>query len=154
MKKRIAGIFIILLCIHTVHSKRLEPKPIEPIRIGTYIYSIPHFTQRNIGGVLREENIETHTVSDYVLYKVYKNPLIEGDAQDVFFTSMEYLAEEHVLKLIDEKNGIYMFDLKTKRLKGAKGVVQKYGFVALCFCILFTLPFLMKKSAARRSTLT
>ena len=123
IKKGLSGIFIVLCCIQTIHSKRATPETIEPVRIGKYVYSIPHFTAHNTGGVLREEDTETHKIFDYVLYKVRKKPFLEGDVQDVFFKSMEYLEKEHVLKLIDEKNRIYLFDLKLKRVKRFKGLI-------------------------------
>lgn len=146
MKKRLYIVLIILFYIQFLYSKRLEPEIIEPIQIGKDIYSIPHFTKNNIGGVLREENIETHKKYDHILYKVYRHQFIEGDSQDIFFKSMEYLEKENVLKLIDEKDRSYIFDLKTKRIKGFRGFIQKYGSIIIYFFIVFLLILFRRKN--------
>lgn len=112
--KKALVIGLLLVLPLTAYAKRTAPKPVKPVVYGKYEYRAEHQS----AGTVEIWDTETgKRIKSVRIYKVRKNPLLEGDVQDVFITGLELLKDEGLLLITNEKGEQYTLDPVTDKVK-------------------------------------
>lgn len=132
---------VVLVLSSEAFSKRLDPPDLAPVVYNGLEYTAPAFPSLrershkilfdgSIGGIIEVCDATTHKLKKRILvYKNYRFPLLEGDVQDIFISSMVLDSANKQLILEDEHGGTYHLDLQSHRLAGIRGWITAYGWL-------------------------
>jgi outer membrane protein assembly factor BamB len=111
-----------LLPVASVFAKRRAPAKVEALVANGVRYVVPHFgwehQKTQNGGYVQAWNVETGSlVWDRMVYRVVKDPRLEGDVQDVFIT--ELTLADGQLQIANERGERYVMDLASGQVRAS-----------------------------------
>jgi hypothetical protein len=112
-----------LLPVASVFAKRRAPAKVPALVAGGVRYVVPHFgwehQKTQNGGYVQAWNVETESlVWDRMVYRVIKDPRLEGDVQDVFISELT-LAADGQLQIANERGERYVMDLASGQVRAS-----------------------------------
>ncbi len=127
MKKTLFPIILILTFTPSLFAKRSAPGEISPLVYNGIKYIIHHWgasiKKKQNGGFIEAFDLKKRQRLWLLrVYEIEYNSKIEKDIQDIFITKIEIKKNKLIVR--NEKNDIFIVDLKTKRVKPKK----KYKF--------------------------
>jgi hypothetical protein len=119
--KTLFQFFLSAFLVSSVSAERSAPVEIAPVAVGHVMISAPHFCQIDgvpvSGGVLEARDSKSgKLVWSVQVYKTAYDPALEGDVQDVFIKTLSYDATHGLLILSDEKDRVFVVDLKSRKV--------------------------------------
>ncbi len=100
-----------------LYGKRAAPKPVPPVTVGSIQYSAPN-SPDVMGYVVATEVGTGREVWRVRIYRVFYNPFLETDVQDVHITSL--VVSGNTLLITNEDGGKYMLDLASRKVTKSK----------------------------------
>ena len=92
-----------------IQAKRLPPAPVERVYFDGIRYEVS-----GMGVVLAWDEKNNQELWKNTIYKVFYNPILESDVQDVWIKKLEVTTG--VLLVTNEKSMLYKVDLKTGKV--------------------------------------
>ena len=120
MKTAIHAVAVSLLLLPNVLAKRVAPAEVPSINTGEAVVSVPHFAggeRKQNGGFIEGHDPETKELLWRIqVYETVYDKDLETDVQDVFIKSLSFDKVHGILVLSDEKDRIYVVNLKTRKV--------------------------------------
>ncbi len=122
--RAILTIIIFSICANSF-GKRVEPKKVEPLIHGDFVYIAPHFiniegTNQN-GGYIEVLDAKSGVkLWGLLVYKTEYDPVLEKDIQDVFITSLSINFLGTKLTVTDELGRQYEINISDKSVTKTK----------------------------------
>lgn len=136
--KKLLVIVLLIFTFELANAKRADPNDVPSVTVEGKTFNVIHYSRNgfgfNYGGCIEIVDHKTNRTSNFYIYKSYRDFFLEGDVQDFFIKTIEVDKSNKYLRIVDEKNHEYIYDIKKGRLIGIKGIVQAYGWFAL-FCL-------------------
>jgi hypothetical protein len=99
-----------------VRASRLPPPKVEPVTINGVRYSQvagKESVDGQVGGLLGAYNPKGELLWTLKIYENRRDSRLEGDVQDVFFSSMS-VDPDGRLRIVNERGDTYLVDVKTR----------------------------------------
>lgn len=128
MKKSVFLLTIILTLTPSLFAKRPAPGEITPLVYNGIKYIVHHWgdsiKKKQNGGFIEAFDLKKRRRLWLLrVYEIEYNKNAEKDLQDIFITRIEIKNNRLIIR--NEKNDIFMVDLKTRRIKPGN---KKYRF--------------------------
>jgi len=97
-------------------ASRLPPAKVAPVTIGGVRYAQQVGTESmdgQVGGLLAAYDAQGQMLWSTKIYDNRRKPELEGDVQDVFFSSMS-LDPDGRLRIVNERGDSFLVDAKTR----------------------------------------
>jgi hypothetical protein len=123
----IVGLALLVASVVTkeVFAKREAPIPVASVQMGELQFTAPHESGgRYVPGYVEARDVASDAVVwRRQIYTIVREPLIEGDIQDVFITTLKVDTDRNVLNIANENGDTFELDLESLEVKATKGSV-------------------------------
>lgn len=106
------------------HASRLPPAKIAPVMLDGVRYvqvAGNESVDGQVGGWLAACNAQGDVLWTMKVYDNQRTPELEGDVQDVFFSSMSLDADGR-LRIVNERGAVFLVDVKNRRVTAVERV--------------------------------
>jgi hypothetical protein len=101
-----------------LRASRLPPAKVEPVTLGGIRYAQragKESADGQVGGLLSAYDAQGQILWTIKIYDNRRKPELEGDVQDVFFSSMSVDADGR-LRIVNERGDTFLVDVKTRNV--------------------------------------
>jgi hypothetical protein len=117
-----ASVLLTVVMNAGLFAKRVTPSPVPSVVVAGIEYRVTHFPVERMGFVEAYDLKTKSLIWTRQIYVVIKDPLLEGDVQDVFIKTLTQ--DGDALIVTNEIGFIYRLDLKSLNVTVIKGAVR------------------------------
>jgi hypothetical protein len=98
--------------VFPTYAKRIEPKPVSPVTVGSITYSAPRHL---MGVVVATDTVTKKEIWRKHIYRIHYTSSLEKDVQDIFISSL--VLEDDNLLISNERGECFSLNLKSRKVR-------------------------------------